>query len=385
MPTRTTWALPFCLLCLPLLCSAEEPLRWKIQQLAVDANEGIAVADFNNDGSPDIAAGRNWYASPDFVARPLRAIEDWNGYVHSNGDYAWDVDGDGFTDIIAGAFIPTELNWFKNPGAEGLRLGKMWEKKLLVDTGASQNEGALFQDLDGDAVPEFIVNSWKKDTPMLLWRLSDSKPATATRFEVGPKGNGHGIGVGDINNDGRDDILVGQGWYERPAGDPFKSSWKFHPEWDLHASLPVLVRDLNGDGLNDLVWGKGHDFGLYWWEGQPAGDDGKLQWKEHVIDDTYSQPHSLHFADLDGDGADELISGKRYFAHNGNDPGGKSPPELVYYDWNSKTNTFERQVIERGTVGTGLQIRTVDFNGDKKLDIAVAGKSGTYVLLNQGR
>jgi hypothetical protein len=118
-------------------------LQWTMKVLTVDSNEGIDLADFNGDGLLDVVAGRNWYAAPDFVPRPVRTIEDWNGYVQSNGDYAYDVDGDGLIDVIAGSFIPTEVHWYKNPGPELLRQGKMWEQHLLVDTETSTNEGQL--------------------------------------------------------------------------------------------------------------------------------------------------------------------------------------------------------------------------------------------------
>jgi hypothetical protein len=192
------------------------------------------------------------------------------------------------------------------------------------------------------------------------------------------------MGFGDINNDGREDILIATGWYERPAGDLFEKPWVFHADWDyLHASCPMLVRDLDGDGQNDLIWGKGHDFGLYWWQGQGVDADGKLKFKQHLIDDRFSQPHTIHFADLDGDGEDELISGKRVRAHNGGDPGGKDMPCMYYYRWNKDSLSFEKFVIDEGHIGTGLQIRTGDLNSDGLVDIAVSGKDGTWLLFQR--
>lgn len=379
--------------------SAEHPVRFEVQLLAVDANEGVAVADFDNDGRLDVSAGRNWYRNPGpgskdgWVPRPLRVLEDWNGYTHSNGEHAYDVDGDGFTDVVSGNFTLTQVYWYKNPGKEGLERGVQWKQFLLAETGQKTNEiGVLMDvDLEGDGRPEWVSNQWNKNAPLIIWRFDkgDSKPTdlkqTMVGHTVGPK-NGHGIGFGDINNDGRDDILVGSGWYERPAGDPYTGEWKFHADWDRHFSCPMLVRDVNGDKLNDLVWGNPHDFGVFVWLAQPGvAGDGKLAFKEVKLDDSFSQAHAIHFADLDGDGRDELITGKRVRAHNGRDPGGKQPPILVYYTWDERFSEFKRYVINDGAVGIGLQIRTADLDADGDLEIILAGKDGTQVLWNQAK
>jgi hypothetical protein len=145
----------------------------------------------------------------------------------------------------------------------------------------------------------------------------------------------------------------------------------------------MIVKDLDGDGKNDLIYGNGHDYGLYWWQNLGPGSDGKIAWKETLIDRGYSQPHVLAMADLNHDGVEELITGKRYFAHNGSDPGGMESPCLYYYSWDMAKKQFARTTIEEGNVGCGLQIVTVDLNGDQKTDIAVAGKSGTYVLTQE--
>jgi len=381
--------------------SGQKSLKWELKLLAVDANEGCDVADFNRDGLLDVVAGRNWYAAPQFIPRPVRNIEDWNGYVQSNGDHAYDVDGDGWIDVIAGSFLPTEVYWYRNPGGRTLMAGYQWAKALLVDTKASTNEGQILHDLDGDGVPEWVVNSWRKGSPMLVWRFAREKRKvkvkkggkeveverlvpTLRKVAINPTGNGHGLGFGDINGDGREDILCGTGWYERPAGDIFKQTWPYHPDWDLHASIPMLVRDLNGDGRNDLIWAKAHDFGIYWWE-QLEPKEGKTQWKEHLIDDSWSQAHCLVLADIDRDGEDELIAGKRMYAHNGHDPGANMPPCLYYYDWDSKRLQFRRHLIHEGKAGGGLQIRVADMDGNGWPDIVVAGKTGTYILFNKGR
>ena len=199
--------------------------------------------------------------------------------------------------------------------------------------------------------------------------------------QLGEKGNGHGLAVGDISGDGLTDVLVGQGWYEQPKKDAWGQPWKFHPDWDLHASVPMIVTDLDHDGDGDLIFGKGHDYGLQWWQNEGIDADGKIQWKEHEIDNSFSQPHTLAWADIDGDGKSELITGKRYYGHNGRDPGGQEMPCLYYYKWNAETQNFSRHTIEEGHVGCGLQIVVTDLNGDDKCDVAVAGKSGTYLLL----
>lgn len=364
---------------------AEHPVPFEIQVLAKDANEGVEVADYDKDGWLDVSAGRFLYLNPgkegSWITRPLRVLEDRNGYTLSNGEHAYDVDGDGWTDIVSNGFWVGEVHWYKNPGKKGLENGLLWKQNVLMDTKQTNNEVCHFQDIDGkpDGKPEYIANQWNKNKPTLIWYQNEQGQYVS--HTVGPK-SGHGIGYGDLNNDGRDDIIFGQGWYERPEGDPYAKEWTYHAQWNLSMSCPMLVRDVNGDGKNDLIWGRGHDFGVYAWLGKGFDEAGNFLYDEVKIDDSFSQAHALHFADLDGDGKDEIITGKRVYGHGGKDPGANNIPVIMYYSWDEGFKNIQKHVLAKGA-GIGLHIRTADLDKDGDIDVIVPGKDGTQIIWNK--
>lgn len=378
----------------------QHPIGFDVRLLTVDANEGCDVADIDGDGRLDVVAGRNWYHNGDWTPRPVRLIEDRAGYVRSNGEWAYDVNSDGRPDVVSMDFIHGGVYWYENPGGEALTQGMLWNKHLLADTGYETNETSYLVDVTGDGKPEWISDQWQKTNPAMIFSFGSQqrdvevqeggKTKTVGRMMPTLSGHtigastGHGIGFGDLNNDGRDDILVGTGWYERPEGDPLSQRWTFHADWEQrHSACPMLVHDADEDGVNDLITSNAHGFGIYLWRGLGADRDGALQFDKQLIDDSYSQAHCLHLADFDGDGTQELVTGKRIRAHNGKDPGGSEPPIMRYYVWNRDTKSYDAHTINRGLVGIGLQIRTADLDGDGDVDIVVAGKEGTQILFSQ--
>lgn len=358
---------------------------FRVQELGLDANEGVAVADVNEDGQLDVIAGRNWYPAPSFTPHPLRNINDVDQYTHSNGDHVFDVNQNGRPDVVSQSFFEPNIYWYENPGEQGLSRGLLWNRHHLTAEGGSSNEASFLHDITGDGQAEFMVNSWDPDQPVLLFTFdhdAEGSP-TLTRHEIGPGGHGHGMGFGDLTGNGRTDILVGSGWYEHPEGDPLTEEWSFHEAWDLpEASCPMLVTDVTGNGRSDIIWGNGHDYGLYWKEQLEPAEDGSLRFRQHLIDDSWSQAHALELADLTGDGDEDLITGKRKWGHNGDDPGADDPQDLYYYTWNDEGD-FQRHRIASG-IGTGLQIRTADLSDNGYLDIVVNGKQGAFIVFNEG-
>ncbi len=366
----------------PLIAQSGSELSFRPQLLLIDNNEACSIGDVDRDGLMDVIAGRLWFGAPEFVPRPLRPLRlHPPEYASNNGEANWDVDGDGWVDVIATGWGEKRLRWFKNPGMNGLRKGLEWKEYVLADMDNPHGEAAYLMDIDQDGQPEYIMNSYVRTKPFMVWRFSRDSAGVriCEGIEIGPH-NSHGAGFGDVNGDGKTDILFDDGWYEQPDKDPWKGHWVLHRDWKLKGgSCPFQVIDLNQDGRMDFIWGRGHDYGLYWMEqGIPQGDS--TTWTRHTIDESWSQVHALTWADLDGDGQGELITGKRIWAHTGKDPGSADPSAIYRYVWNEAEAKFQRYTIAEGNIGTGLFIRTADLNTDGKMDLVVAGKTGTYIL-----
>lgn len=366
-------------------------LKWRVQQLHRDNNEGIAVGDIDGDGKLDVTSGEFWYQNPDFKQRKIRTILPFGkDYMQNNSEHLHDVDGDGDLDVVAGAFTLPIVNWYENPGGNYDDVDS-WNTHELADTGTKNNEAAFLFDIDQDGSPDWFENQWREDNHMQVFRFAkseDGKPILEGHV-IAENLNGHGQGFGDVNGDGRIDIVFKKGWLEHPAEGAFSGPWPYHDDFTLpHASCPILVLDLDGDGDNDIIWGDGHNYGLYWEEQKEPREDGTTVWRQHLIDKKFSQAHCLAWEDLDNDGAPELITGKRYYAHSGNDMGAEDPNTVHYYDLDKSNLSWKKQVIatgERGQgPGIGLQIRVADLDGNGWKDVIVPGKSGTHILWNDG-
>jgi hypothetical protein len=181
-----------------------------------------------------------------------------------------------------------------------------------------------------------------------------------------------------VDGDGKGDIVTERGWFRQI--DWRRDAWEYRPEFQVHdASIRMEVVDCNADGRADIIYGRGHDYGLYWLEQRPAG-----QWTNHTIDDSFSQVHTVALEDLDGDGKPELLAGKRYRAHNDKDPGAFDPLVFYYYRFTpGSAPRFERiPLAVNSPASPGMQLLVLDLDADGDRDIVVAGKAGQYWFEN---
>jgi hypothetical protein len=345
--------------------------------------EAAAVFDVNNDGVLDIVCGEYWYEGPAFTAKhKICDVEPVGEYFDDFCDYGMDVNGDGWKDIITGGWWGETLRWRENPRGDGL-----WKVHDVDRCGSV--ETIRFYDIDGCGTLEVFPNT--PGAPQVFYKLimdAAKRGKPAGRFQkvvISEGASGHGMGFGDINGNGKMDVILARGWLEQPA-DLFNSPWEFHPEFDLgSASVPILAYDVTGNGLADLIVGQAHNYGLAWWE-QVIGESGARTWVKHDIDPTASQYHDLWLVDIDGDGELELITGKRYRAHNDSDPGSADPVGIYYFKIDG--GRFVKHVIDYGPAGQasgcGIYFWVEDINGDGRPDIVAPGKDGLYLFENLG-
>ena len=362
--------------------AAQQPVHFERQKIGDVVYEAASAFDVNKDGAIDIVSGGAWFQGPDFkTTHKICDVMASGDYFDDFADYPLDVNGDGYVDIVTGGWWGKTLQWRENPKGKAVE----WTTHDVLEVG--NIERASFYDLDGDGFVEVMPVT----SPVHIFRLTRDAQGKGTGvFEkhtiAVEGGGGHGFGCGDINKDGNPDLLFAGGWFEAPE-DPYDvDAWVWHKDWDLgSASVPILVYDVNGDGADDLIVGGAHSYGLWWYEQRKDGD-GKRIWTKHDIDPHRSQYHEMQLVDIDNDGDVELITGKRYHAHSGHDPGAEDPVGLYYFEING--GAFQRVTIDYGppdrASGAGIYLWVEDVDGNGWKDIIAPGKEGLYLFRNLG-
>jgi len=380
----------------------------KVTLLESYISEGASIADINADGKMDVIAGPLWWQGPDFKESfsyaPVKMFPTTgpgiSGYSNNFLTFPDQITDDKWPDVLKVGVPGVMSHWAKNPGEKPFPKDNTTQTCQHCEAqGDVCNESPQYLDVIGDGKKELLAYSGGHLTLALphaeeekSWPVLKISPHDAKKFHKYQ----HGLGAGDINSDGLTDIVEKTGWWEQPKDWDRKTAWTHHPYpfAPKQGGAQMYCYDLDGDGDNDVVTAlNAHAYGLVWYEQVREGN--KISFKSHtVMTDKpegnpygvcFSQPHAMACVDIDGDGIKDFITGKRYFAHNGRDPGANDPAVLY---WFRTTRQKDGQVeltphLIDDNSGVGCQISTGDINGDGKMDIAVSNKKGVFAFIQQ--
>lgn len=356
--------------------------------------DGINFGDFNKDTIPDIVAGPYWYEGPIFTIKhefyPAVLFPLPPSPTNSLYDYIYDFNHDGWQDILVlGRVHLHSAYWYENPKGRDVH----WKKHYVFER--IKGESPPFVDITGDGKPELIAH-WEGqwgwiapdwNTPEEPWQFHPiTRTAEWNQFY-------HGTGVGDVNSDGRMDLILNDGWWEHPM--KIDDEWIEHPYRfdEKRGGAQMFAYDVDGDNDNDIITSlNSHGYGLAWFEN--IKEHGAITFRMHKImgdrseEERYgvcfTQPHALDLADINGDGLLDIITGKRIWAHGPmGDIEPNAPPVLYWFELRRGKYgaAYIPHLIDNHS-GVGVQVIAVDVTGDTKLDILTVSKLGAFLFVN---
>lgn len=410
------------LLVSPASFAADFP-KFKSREIDSGLKIGYAVltADVDGDKKPDIVVVDQhklvWYQNPG------KPDGDWKKRVMLDGKTrpdnvcaaAIDIDADGLPEIVLGsAWKPfdtanaAELSWVRR----GKTLDDAWTLHPLPCDEPTVHRVRVF-DIDGDGKPEIVHVPLMGRDATAKGNWTDGRPLRVVAFKVPEKDpekkeNWKPIVLSDSLHVAHNFCPGIDGGFARKGTSILVGSYEgvslVYPEGGADKWTTRLIHEANqanpkGNRGASEIKRSGDKAGVIAtiepWHGNQVvvyapgkpGPEKPFSYDRIVIDEQLRWGHGVWFADLDGDGGDELIIGVR------DDPNPKAGDKhterrgvRVYKNTDGKGRAWERMIVENGGVAVE-DLCAADLDGDGRIDIVAVGRAtgNCRIYWNQGK
>lgn len=248
--------------------------------------------------------------------------------------------------------------WLENTG----KTDTPWPMHV-IDRELNGIHGLAIGDVDRDGRPDVIADSISGPhfPNSVVWFRTPPRGESTFNREIvtrsGADGRPHYLDFGDVDQDGRGDLILGDSgggtftWWQRSA--VAEEPWIKHVIAREKGATNVRLADVDGDGKSDLVASCGHGKGVFWFK-NPT-------WQKQEIDTAIANPHALGVADFDGDG-DLDVATASYTAF------------VVRWYENDGRGAFVPHDIDTGNQQQAYDLKTADLDGDGAPEIILAGR-----------